>query len=259
MHLSNYTKTQQNNLASFCKTNILKPIDGLTENRIHYYRRLIYGVIDDSLRSAYPLTENLLEENEWKFLVDEFVAKHKSQSPQIWQMPYEFYQFIESNEFGAKTKYPHLMDLLMFEWKEIELFMMEDQNDNNVKLSHDIFDHSQIVLNKEYEILKLSFPVHKKSPNSISMEDKSTYFALMFRAHDKVQFFDLSPFFVWIIYEIENNNYSLKQLIKKTEGANKNINNKIISENILKFIYTSHSKGFILGFENEKGENDRKI
>ncbi len=130
MYLSNYTETQQNNFASYCKTNILKPIDGLTDNRIHHYRRLIYGVIDDSLRSAFPLTEDLLTEYEWKYFVDDFVAKHKSQSPQIWQMPYEFYQFIDKNYYEVKTKYPHLIDLLLFEWKEIELYMMEDKNDD---------------------------------------------------------------------------------------------------------------------------------
>lgn len=252
MHLSKYTETQQTNFASFCKTNILKPIDGLTENRIHHYRRLIYNVIDDSLRSAFPLTENLLEEGEWKFLVDEFIAKHKSQSPQIWQMPYEFYQFIDKNEFELKTKYPHLMDLLLFEWKEIEIYMMEDKNDDIRSLSVNLFNHSRIILNREYEILQLSFPVHIKYSADISSSEKGVYYVLMFRANDKVQFFDLSAFFVWLIYEIENNDYSIVQLIKKSEQVNKNVSCKTIKESILKFIYTMHSKGFILGFENER-------
>jgi len=252
MYLSNYTENQQNNFASFCKTNVLNPIDGLTDNRIHHYRRLIYNIIDDSLRSAYPLTEDLLQENEWKYLVDDFVAKHKSQSPQIWQMPYEFYLFIDENEFEVKIKYPHLIDLILFEWKEIELYMMEDRNDDLNNLSLKIYNHSQVVINREYEVLQLSFPVHLKTPNSISVEDKGIYYVLIFRANDKVQFFDLAPFFVWMIYEIENNSYSVEQLIKKSEEANKNINCKIIKENFLKFIYTMHSKGFILGFENQK-------
>jgi hypothetical protein len=252
MYLSQYTETQQNNFASFCKTNILKPIDGLTNNRIHHYRRLIYNVIDDSLRSAFPLTENLLEENEWKNLVEEFVAKHKSQSPQIWQMPYEFYQFVAANEFEAKTKYPHLIDLLLFEWKEIELYMMEDQNDGIKNLSLNIYNHSQIVINREYEILQLSFPVHLKSPNKITLVNKGTYYVLLFRANDKVQFYDLSPFFVWMISEIENNNYSIEQIIQKAVELNKTFDCNLIKENFLKFIYTMHSKGFILGFENNK-------
>lgn len=252
MYLNNYTETQQNNFASFCKTNILNPIDGLTDNRIPHYRRLIRGVIDDSLRSAYPITENLLTNEEWDFIVDEFIAKHKSQSPQIWQMPYEFYRFVDENEFEVKTKYPHLIDLLLFEWKEIELYMMEDKNDDIENLSLEIYNHSQVVINREYEILQLSFPVHLKPSNNISIGDKDVYYVLMFRAKDNVQFFDLSPFFVWLIYEIENNNYSIEQFIRKSEESNKNINCKLIKENFLKFIYTMHSKGFILGFKNGK-------
>lgn len=251
MYLSKYTETQQNNFASFCKTNVLKPIDGLTDNRIHHYRRLIRNVIDDSLRSAYPITENLLNDDEWNFIVDEFLAKHKSQSPQIWMMPFEFYQFIDENEFELKVKYPHLIDLLLFEWKEIELYMMEDKNDLSDNLSFKMYNHSKIVINKEYEILQLSFPVHLKPSNNISSEDKGVYYVLIFRANDKVQFFDLSAFYVWLIYEIENKNYSIEQLIKKAEEENKNIDCKIIKEHFLRFIYTMHSKGFILGFENE--------
>lgn len=252
MFLNEYTQTQQNNFASFCKTNVLKQIDGLTENRIHHYRRLIRGVIDDSLRSAYPITENLLTNDEWNFIVDAFIAKHKSRSPQIWQMPYEFYEFVEKNKFDVKTKYPHLTDLLLFEWKEIELYMMEDKNDDLKNLSVNIYNDSRVILNREYEILQLSYPVHIKQAANITQSDKGVYYVLIFRANDKVQFFDFSAFFVWLIYEIENNEYSIEQLIKKSEEANKNIDCKIIKENFLKFIYTMHSKGFILGFENEK-------
>jgi len=250
MFLNRYTQTQQNNFASFCKTNVLKPIDHLTKNRIHYYRRLIRGVIDDSLRSAYPLTENLLTIEEWDFVVDEFIAKHKSQSPQIWQMPFEFYQFISENDFAIKVNYPHLTDLLLFEWKEIEIYMMEDKNDDLKNLSQNFKNESRIILNREYEIVQLSFPVHTKQSSNITSVDKGIYYVLMFRADDKVQFFDLSSIFVWLVYEIEESNSTVEGLIKTLSGSNDKINDELIRENIYKFIEAMHSKGFILGFEN---------
>ena len=252
MYLSNYTETQQSNFASFCKTNILQPIDGLTENRIHHYRRLIYAVIDDSLRSAFPLTENLLTEDDWKFLVDEFVAKHSSQSPQVWQMPYEFYQFIVKNEFKAKIIYPHLVDLLLFEWKEVELYMMEDLNEEIKNLSSEYNSASRILINKEYEILQLDFPVHLKSPAEISKEDSGKYFVLIFRAKDRVWFYDIAPVFVWLISELENGDNPLSQIIEDAAQLNSTVEKEIIKQNFLKFIKTMHSKGFVLGFENNK-------
>jgi uncharacterized protein len=252
MQLSKHTSAQQNYFASFCKTEELKQIDGLTENRIHQYRRLIYGVIDESLRSAYPLTENLLEENEWKFLVDEFIAKHNCQSPQIWQMPYEFYSFIDENSFEIKIKYPSLMDLLLFEWKEIEIYMMKDLNDSQKKLETEFNVGSKIVLNEEFEILKLDFPVHIKSAKEITNDDKNEYFVLIFRANDKVQFYDLSPFFVRLISEISAGNDLIGNILNGSIQIFKNHPEELIKENIYQFIKSMHSKGFILGFENEK-------
>ncbi|MBK7629217.1 MAG: putative DNA-binding domain-containing protein [Ignavibacteriales bacterium] len=256
MQLSNYTQTQQNNFANFCKTTELKQIDGLTENRIDHYRRLIYGVIDDSLRSTYPLTENLLEEDEWQYLVDNFIEKHNCQSPKIWQMPFEFYEFINENEFNVKIKYPHLIDLLLFEWKEIEIYMMEDLNDNVKNTSSEINESSNLIINNEHEIIELSYPVHLKSAKEISANDAGNYFVLIFRADDKVQFYDVAQVFVWFIHESSNNLKNISDVIEEAIKLNVQVEKEIIKQNLLSFISTMHTKGFILGFKNSEIKND---
>lgn len=248
MFLKNYTQAQQNNFAYYCKTNELSGIDGLTEGRIHHYRRLIYGVIDDSLRSAYPLTENLLTEEEWKFLVDKFIAEHNCQSPAIWQMPYEFYEFINAKDFEIKEKYPHLIDLIFFEWKEIEMYMMEDLNDSIINLSTNFNEEYYGIINKEFDLLEFDYPVHLKSPNEITTNDLGKYFVLIFRSNDKVWFYDISPMLVWLIQSLTNNQKSIKTIIEEAFELNPEIEKEIVAQNILSFIKTMHSNGFILGF-----------
>lgn len=251
MQLSKYTSSQQNSFANYCRTENLTQIDGLTNNRIHHYRRLIRGVIDDSLRSAYPLTENLLTDDEFHFLVDEFIANHNCQSPQVWQMPFEFYSFIEENEFVVKTKYPYLIDLLLFEWKEIEIYMMEDLNgEDNLESSFN--EKSKIIINREFEILKLDYPVHLKSANEITDGDRGEYYLLMFRYNDKVQFYDISSFYVWMLSEILNGNYIIEGIIKSAVSLFNDYDEEIIKRNILQFINSMQQKGFILGFTNGK-------
>lgn len=254
--LGHYTKTQQNNFTKFCKTAEPQVIDGLTDGRIHHYRRLIYGVIDDSLRSAYPLTENLLTEDEWKILIDSFIANHNCQSPQIWQMPFEFYEFINKNNFDVKIKYPHLTDLLLFEWKEIEIYMMEDLNDNIKNISSNINENSKVIINKEHEILELSYPVHLKSAKEIYSNDAGNYFVLIFRAEDKVQFYDVAPVFVWFINELSNNQKYISDVINEAIKLNIQVGKEIIKQNLLSFVNTMRAKGFILGFENSENKND---
>lgn len=251
MRLSNYTLSQQYGFANYCRTENLQQIDGLTENRIHHYRRLIRGVIDDSLRSAYPLTENLLIDEEWDFLVNEFIANHNCQSPQVWQMPYEFYTFIEETEFELKTKYPFITDLLLFEWKEIEIYMMEDLNDEDV-FDLSFSEASKVILNKEFEILKLDYPVHIKSANEIIFEDKGEYYVLIFRHNDRVQFYDLSSFCVWLISEVLNGKDTVESVFRSAVEIFSSYDEKAIKENILQFIKSMKLKGFIIGFTYEK-------
>ena len=250
MFLNSYTEMQQSNFATFCKTNIVQPIDGITENRIDRYRSLIRGAIVDNLESAYPITESLLTEEEWDLLADDFIANYKIQSPQIWKMPYEFYRFVDENDIDVKTKYPHLMDLLLFEWKEIELYMMEDKNDAVGNLSNTFNSESKIVINQEFELLQLSFPVHLKPSTQMSKQDEGAYYLLMFRSEDKIQFFDLSLFYVKVLSDILQNDLTVSQLTEKLIKECAGESSELFKENFLRFLTAMHSKGFILGFIN---------
>lgn len=255
MQLRQYTKNQQIKFSLYCKTNKSPIIDGLTPGRIGYYRKLIYGVIDDSLRSAFPLTENLLQSEEWSNLVDHFISEHKCQTPIIWQLPYEFLEFIQNGEFEVKLKYPQLNDLLIFEWKEIEIYMMEDLNVSIKNISYDFNDTCTIILNKEYDILHLEYPVHRKPAKDITISDKNEYFVLVYRFNDKVQFFDISAILCWYIKSIDENRYSVIELIEETLKLTPELETSIIRANINSFIKALHKKGFILGFINEE-KND---
>lgn len=250
MFLESYTEQQQTNFSLFCKTNTIQPIDGLTENRIDRYRSLIRGVIVDNLESAYPITESLLSEEEWDLLADDFIANYKIQSPQIWQMPFEFYRFVEENDSEVKTKYPHLMDILLFEWKEIELYMMEDKNNLLGNLASTFTDESKIVINQEFELLQLSYPVHLKPPTQINKEDEGNYFLLLFRAEDKIQFFDIPVFYVKVLSDILQNDLTVYQLVVKQIEDYLDSSPEMVKENLLKFLTAMHSKGFIIGFKN---------
>ena len=118
------TIIQQSRLAMYCRTGDLLPIKGLTDNRVQTYRRLVYNVIDDTLQSAFPLTYDLLTTEEWDEIVNLFFSNHACQSTSVWKMPFEFYQFIENSAGELKEKYKFLAELLLFEWTEIEIYMI---------------------------------------------------------------------------------------------------------------------------------------
>lgn len=246
------TNIQQSRLANYCRTGELLPIKGLTDNRVHTYRRLVYNVIDDTLQSAFPLTHDLLTEEEWNESVDTFFSNHACQSTSVWKMPFEFYQFIESDKYELKNKYPLLTELLLFEWLEVELYMMEDKIIPTTK-SEGALVTDIIEFNPEFRLLRLSYPVHLKNPNQIIAEDKGEYFVLIFRERESgmIQFINLSMFFTWTIEKINIEALPLKNVLEEAEKIFK-IDYQTLLKNTLPFFEELKNKQFILGYKDER-------
>ncbi|MCL4549396.1 MAG: putative DNA-binding domain-containing protein [Bacteroidetes bacterium] len=246
--LHNDTYIQQSNLAHYCRTGELLPIKGLTDNRVHHYRRLVYNVIDDTLQSAFPLTFDLLSEEEWNGLVNMFFSSHDCKSTSIWQMPFEFYQFVERSELELKSKYIFLEELLLFEWSEIEIYMMEDKTFPAAGINDDWL-YEVISFNPEFKLLQLNYPVHSKNPNEITEDDKREYYVLLFRepGTGKVQFIDISFFFAWLIEKINDGNKTLDGTLSDAEKLF-GIGKEILINNTLPFLEELKQKQFILGF-----------
>ena len=175
----------QVSLANYCRNGALENIPGVTKN-ISHYRRLVFNNVLDSLSAAYPLTENLLED-EWEALVHRFFATHKLQSPQIWHMPKEIIDYVNCYEKELIMKYPFLPNSLVFEWLEIEVFMMPDIDFPKVATD-------KLFCNPEIRFAEFQFPVHLKKAEQITPNDEGTYYVAIYRNPDTkaVSFTNLS-------------------------------------------------------------------
>jgi hypothetical protein len=248
MLLRQNTRIAQSALANYCRTGNLQDIPGVDHQRVHHYRRLVFNIIDDSLASAYPLTRNLLSREEWDMLVNEFFSSHPCQSPQVWTMPKEFYEYLIEVNHPLLTKYPFLQELLWMEWLEIEIYMMEDQKVNYQ--GSDISGIGKLVINPEHRLLTLNYPVHLKQASQIQPDDRGNHYLLMHRdpVSGKVHFTDLSPFFTRIIEHLTGQPYRFDELIEMTAldfGMNVE---KIVYENSMRFIENALNSKLILGF-----------
>lgn len=190
-----HSQWQQSALAQYCRTDVLPAQTRVAADRAQHYRRLVYNVIDDGLQSAYPLTRQLLSEEEWDAVVLEFHANHACQSAQVWRMPREWMLYLQEKAHPLLQQYPQLGDLLAFEWAEIELYMQED-------LAAPAAEAGALVLNPEYRLLPLRYPVHLLSPAEIEPDHAGNYFVWLHRHPQtgKVYFTDVSaPIAQWLL------------------------------------------------------------
>lgn len=239
MHDNTTIKTfdYQRKFADYCRTGEYNTIPGVDEKNIKHYRRLVYNVFEDSLRSAYPLTYKLITEDEWFGLVDEFMVKHNASDPQVWKMPKEFYEYIVSTNHEITQKYPQLSDLLKFEWYEIEIYMQED-----IGIASQI---NGIKINPNNILLELNYPVHNTPASNITEDHKGLYFVVLYRRTDnfKVIFTDLASGTASVVQILNHNSYTLDDVYQLlTEELNIQLDDSAV-EGIKSFVDW--------GFENQ--------
>ena len=250
MLLKSSTYQQQSLLAEFTRTGneeILKQLKGINHKGIKYYRHLIFNIIQDGITNAYPILTDFLGEHEMNNLIHRFFSNHRCQTYQVWQMPKEFKEYVIQQESNLIETYPFIPDLLLFEWMEIELFMMEDDEIPKYQPTGNILK-DKLVLNPEIQILSMQYPVHIKHPKLIKNNDKGTYFVALHRHPETKEIIftniDFSSLrIIELLYDEEKNfDDLLNTIFEKPSLKNK--------DELKKFIRNALETKMILGFKH---------
>ncbi len=243
------TEEIQNALATYCRTGVIPEVIPARKERLHHYRRLVYNVIWDTLKTAYPLTFKALERQEWDVLINDFFINHPASDPQVWKMPKELWEYVAQANYSAKLEKPYLAELLEFEWLEIELYSKEN---TAIKPYSTIGDtlHSIPVLNPYLVTREYHFPVYKFIGEEL-LDKKGPFHILIFRSEKdyKVHFIELNPFTYLLILVIqENEGLSLEaHLAEACKLMNIDFNQAIVEQSVT-FFNMLLSKNVILGF-----------
>lgn len=193
----------QKNFARYCRTGGKIQIPGVLQNRMPYYRKMLSTVINETLISAFPLANGLIDSREWTDAVKNFFSLHDCSAYQVWKIADEFRQFLILYKKELFQKYPVLHDLLLFEWTEMELFNTPDTVPVPVKGSRKVFG-CKYLMNTEIRVLQLSFPVHLQKAAALSDADRGIFLVLALRNPESkfVEFFAISVFHAWLLEQI---------------------------------------------------------
>ncbi len=248
MQLSeNKTFSLQTDLGLFCRTGMNEPPTSIQEHTFHY-RRLVFNVVKDTLRSAFPIARKVVGKKIWKAAVVHFFENHKCQTPHVWQLPQEFSEYYQHHDFPTDKAVPFLKELLQYEWLEIEVFMMEDLPITPFKQTAKAED-AIYVPNPEIKILALYYPVHIKDAKKIVEEDKGQYFVSIHRDYytKQVRFNDLSYPFVEILIEMNERGLTKNDLVRILMKYESDIN--IVMNGLNEFEQFAFANNLVLGYK----------
>ena len=249
MHmLKQETKMIQEKLGEYCRSGEYVEIPGVKGSRLHHYRRLVYNVVDGALETAFPITFNILSEDEWEQMVYNFFSEHDCQTPQLWELPLEFYEYAKEENYAGKYNKPYLSDLLYFEWVEIEVHTMPDAKYPELKKDGDLF-RDNIILNDESKIIHLSYPVHNRSVKEAE-NSKGDYFILSYRVPEsgQVRFINLSVLYAYVIERIRQENKPVILLIPEIAERFGIEDLDSLKLNVRRFLNNLLEQSAILGF-----------
>lgn len=206
------TEEIQDELALYCRKHEVPALPGVREDRLHNYRRLIYNIMEDALASAYPICRSILVDSQWDLLMDDFIRNHGCKHPQLFRMPEELIEFVRVNEYQEKFQIPYLIDLLIFEWIEIEVHTMADQvvdRESNIDLWT-----SKLTLSPYHRLIQLEHPVHLLK-NQVDSFRQGEYFYLVYREESgTVQYLTINHFSFKMLHAFTTSEVSLQLLLE---------------------------------------------
>lgn len=241
----------ERNLVEYCLTGKNKGIPGTNTEGLKQYRQLLRNNIASILENAFPITNAALSMEKWEFLLDKFHSQHAAQTPQIWKLPLEFVNFCSENRFSEKMELPFLNDLLKFEWVEIEVHTMQNIYPEPYEKQGNIAS-GQFIVNPEYQITRLEFPVHIYSAEA-SVDHKGEYFLLTYRmpVEYEVRFMDLAPLHVYYFNKLANEQYTADKILDEVlETSGQRLNIQELRNNLLDFITTLLKEKILLGYKH---------
>ncbi len=145
------------------------------EGRFKTYRELVYQGMADVLTSICPVAHAILSESEWRQIFWEFLQNSPPRSAILRQLPAEVSRFLREHDYGLKSRYPFLAELMEYEYLEVQVrFAPESQN---------VIVPGLLQLNPAHVLRHYTWPVHYISEENCDPEilPRGDYFLLLWR------------------------------------------------------------------------------
>lgn len=223
--LPNFQITQHQ-FASYIRNPRHNPVPAnVKPERMAVYRELFFNNVESFLSSGFPVLRKILTDPQWLELVEDFFARHQSQSPYFSEISEEFLAFLQ-NERNNPDDYPFLLELAHYEWVEMALSIAQAELPPFTEYIEDFLAHKVTVSALAWP-LAYQYPVHEISPDFLPTTPpaQATYLIVYRDLDDEVRFIQISPITFRLLQIIEEKpdltvEAYLEQMIEESNHPN---------------------------------------
>jgi hypothetical protein len=93
--------------------------------RMGMYRELFFNNIENFIATGFPVLKSILAGERWLALIQDFFARHCSQTPLFAGIAEEFLDYLQNERGEPPGDPPFLLELAHYEWAELALAIAE--------------------------------------------------------------------------------------------------------------------------------------
>jgi hypothetical protein len=184
---------------------------GIEDRRMAIYRSLFFNNLFNLLGTFFPVLRKISSDDQWHYLIREFMKIHRAKTPYFLELPEEFLAFLQNEHQFLDDDYPFLTELAHYEYADLALRVSTDENDlTGVNADGDLLKNVPVksVLTWAFAY---HFPVHRISTDYLPREatEEPSYLAIYRRSDDKVRFLELNAVTAALLDAVENNEAAL--------------------------------------------------
>jgi hypothetical protein len=205
-------KQHQQAFSEYIRTTTLSSaVSNLEDRRLKIYRELFFNNVEGFVSSAFPVLNEILNDDQWEVLVRDFFVTHPCDTPYFLKISEEFLQYLEYSKLDFLPVFSY--QLAHWEWMELFADVAETGDESeelpNITLT-DTVTTNDCTWNVGYD-----FSVHKISSDYIPEEAEATFLIVHRDSDLSVGFIEINPLSMLLFEQLKNNeNTSVQDLLR---------------------------------------------
>lgn len=198
-------KAKQGEFAAYIRNPEHAPVPAdVDPQRMAMYRELFFNNINGFLSSNFPVLREILSDEQWQELAQDFFARHRCQTPHFSEIAEEFLDYLQ-NERREEGDYPFLLELAHYEWVEMALSIAQTAPVYGDAAFAEQVVQQNIGLSPVAWPLAYQYPVQKIGPDFLprSAPEQPSYLVVYRDANDEVHFMQTTPLTFRLLQLIE--------------------------------------------------------
>ncbi|MEQ3634037.1 putative DNA-binding domain-containing protein [Thalassolituus sp.] len=178
-------------------------VGDIEPRRLKIYRDLFFNNVCGFLDSTFPVCAEILGEQRWRELSEEFFLKHECHTPYFLKISEEFLLFLAKEYSPKADDIPYLKELAHYEWLELAVDVAEVEQPRDFDPNADLSSHVP-VLAAATEGAFYQYPVHNASAANSALLPQATALIVYRDRHDTVRFLHTNPFTLGLLVILQD-------------------------------------------------------